>query len=530
MVRLLIIVLCFMVYAPNASAQTDSTKVFTEQNPLVFESSSTLWPYSFLNDNNEPEGYCIDLIKVIMRELNIPCVIKLKPHQEALNNLKAGEADLTLGLNNIYDIKYGYFGKSSVTLLTQSVATPKGEPLAIKSFRDLKTQTVIVSDSSLCHHLMVDYGWSANAIASDDIRKTIQEVNDKKNGQIVWNTLSLQWLVNHYHLDNLTVTPVNMPHGEVRFLATDSTLLGLIDKTYLNLCANDMLEPLEEKWFYPHHEPSETSSWHWFLAGAALLLLIITIIFFVREILQNRRSATNYHQMTQQLANLAHYNKVRIWTYDIREQKFEWHDESGMAVKTYTIEEFAMRYSKADFALLEDALERIGCQHKDAKGHEIIEDTLELKAKDEEYGDSEPHGFVVHLSVLSRDDQGKPMVIIGTKKDVTKERQLKQVNAERSLRYLSVFYNNETGIIYFDKDGYMQNANPKSGELLQIDIDKAVKNHVHLNTLFHTGITDMANADGKDDTLTFGDNELSYHMKAVFNDDQKIIGLFVFCV
>ena len=62
------------------------------------------------------------------------------------------------------------------------------------------------------------------------------------------------------------------------------------------------------------------------------------------------------------------------------------------------------------------------------------------------------------------------------------------------------------------------------------DIDKAVKNHVHLNTLFHTGITDMANADGKDDTLTFGDNEVSYHMKAVFNDDQKIIGLFVFCV
>ena len=113
---------------------------------------------------------------------------------------------------------------------------------------------------------------------------------------------------------------------------------------------------------------------------------------------------------------------------------------------------------------------------------------------------------------------------------MTDQREQDQREKELADRYKNIYEQPIVGLAFFDKDGYMQNANPKSGELLQIDIDKAVKNHIHLNTLFHTGITDMANADGKDDTLTFGDNEVSYHMKAVFNDDQKIIGLFVFCV
>lgn len=530
MVRLLIIILCIAVYTPNVAAQTDSVKMFTDQNPLVFEDSGNLWPYAFLNDKGEPEGYCVDLIRIIMRELDIPYVIRLKTHQEALEDLKTGKADLTLGMSDIYDIKYGHFGQSSITLLTQSVVTPKDKPLTIKKFRDLKTQQVIVSDSSLAHHLMVDYGWSDNAIASNDIKKAIMEVNENKKGQIVWNSLSLKWLINYYHLDNVTLTPVNMPHGEVKFMATDSTLLQLVDKTYYNLCANNRLKPLEEKWFYPDYKSNEKPSWLWFLAGAALTVLLITIGFFIRELLLNRRSTNTYHEMAHQLARLAHYNKVRFWTYDVSEQKFEWHDENGMGVRTYTTEEFAKRYSKEDFALLKDALERIGSQHKDAKGHEEVEDTLELTAKDAEYGDSELHGFVVHLSVLSRDTHGKPIVIIGTKKDVTKERQLKQINTERSLRYLSLFYNNETGIINFDKDGYMQNANPKSSELLQFDIDKAVKNHVHINTLFNIDFTDLADADGKEGKLTIGNKDVNYSIKAVYNEKKTLIGIFVFCV
>ena len=38
------------------AAEGDSTRVYTEQNPLVYEDAWDLWPYAFLNDNGEPDG------------------------------------------------------------------------------------------------------------------------------------------------------------------------------------------------------------------------------------------------------------------------------------------------------------------------------------------------------------------------------------------------------------------------------------------------------------------------------------------
>ena len=63
----------------NLMAQTDEGttpqsrhRQYTKEHPLVYEDVWDLWPYSFLNDNGEPEGYNIDLIRLMMDRLNIP--------------------------------------------------------------------------------------------------------------------------------------------------------------------------------------------------------------------------------------------------------------------------------------------------------------------------------------------------------------------------------------------------------------------------------------------------------------------------
>ena len=530
MVKLLLSFICFTLLTPTVLAQTDSETKYTKENPLVIEDSESIWPYSFLNDMGEPEGYCVDLIRIMMKELDIPYVIRLKSHQETLRDLQSGKADLVLGLGDVYEEHYGHYGRTSVTLLTQSVATPKGQPVAIKTFRDLKDHHVIVKDSGLCHHLMVDYGWGHQAIVSHDIAKAIQELNDKGEGQVVWNTLTLQWLINHYHLDNLSLTPVNMPHGVTKFLSNDLKLLEQIDNTYSNLSAAGKLRPLEAKWFYPNHEKTKSFHWVWLLTAIVFTLLVAIMVFLIRELRQNRHSTKRYHELAHQLAQVAEHDKVRFWTYDINEQKFAWHNEYGMVINTYTPEEFAQRYNKEDFALLKEELDRLITQHLDNKGHEETEETMELTAKDIEFGDAEVHGFVLHLSVLSRDAHGKPTVIIGAKKDITRERRLKKINTERSLRYLSMFYNNESGVLSFDKDGYLIDANPKASEMLMCDVDEIVKMHTHISNLLLTDMTNLNTVDGTYGTLSVGTHIVNYQIKVIRNDQKEIIGLFVFCI
>ena len=71
---------------------------FTEEHPLVYEDAWDLWPYSFLDNTGEPVGFNIDVLKLICKELDIPYRIKLKPTQDALNDLKAGRSDLMCGM------------------------------------------------------------------------------------------------------------------------------------------------------------------------------------------------------------------------------------------------------------------------------------------------------------------------------------------------------------------------------------------------------------------------------------------------
>ena len=66
-----------------AFAQSDTTRVFSESSPLIYEDVWDLWPYSFLNDNGDPDGFNVDLIRLIMKELNIPYEIRLKPSSDS---------------------------------------------------------------------------------------------------------------------------------------------------------------------------------------------------------------------------------------------------------------------------------------------------------------------------------------------------------------------------------------------------------------------------------------------------------------
>ena len=528
--RFWIIILCFTQLTANVSAQSDSVQTYSAERPLVFEDSESIWPYTFLNDKGEPEGYCIDLLQLLMQKLGIPYVVRLKNHQEVLQDLKDGKADLILGLGDVYEEKYGHYGRTTITLLTQSVATPKGQRVAIKSFRDLKNQMVTVKDSGLCHHLMVDYGWGDHAIVRHDMAKAIQEISNKGEGQIVWNTLTLKWLINHYHLDNMSLTPVNMPHGETKFLSTDQHLLDLIDKTYAELSATEQLLPLEQKWLYPDREVPGRPLWEWYVAGLAVLALALILFLFARAWRKKARTAADIQEMITQVNDITASDKIRFWAYLVKKHQFIWYDHNGQPSDTYSPDEFMKRYSKDDATRLTAAIERLVTRHKDEKGREDEEETLELRARDQECDDYEFHDFVVNLTILARNKLREPAVIFAAKREVTKEHHLKRVNAERSLRYLSVFYNDESGNIYFNGDGALLNANAKASELLACDIDKMAKAHVHVNDLFHTTFTSLQEADGYCGTMTVDSRTVVFKMKAVFNNEKELIGLFVFCV
>ena len=527
------------------AAKSDSTRVYTEQNPLVYEDAWDLWPYAFFNDNGEPDGFNIDLIRLIMKELNIPYIIRLRPQQQAFEDLRDRKSDLMLGLAVGFHDQYGLYGNNAITLFTQSVAAPKGKPTDIKTFRDLGKEgiKVIVNPNSMSYHLMIDYGWEENAIPSSDLREVIQQVSAHEDGQIVWNTLSLKWLMNRYHIDNLQLTPVNMPHGEYKFMSNDQQLLDRLDEAYTKLYTADKITPLQDKWFYPERLKPETPQWIWYALGIALLLIVFASAYAISYRIQSTKLNRQNLMRNRRLALILQTSQVRIWTYDIVKDQFAWRNDNGQVAYTYSMEEFSQRYSPEDSARLKTALNRLA---KGTKADQDEELTLSLRAKDVEGGDTDLRDYYIVLSVLRRDKDGKPTVIIGTKKDVTKESQHKRDEDDRALRYWSIFYTPIVGIMYFDKEGKIVNINPKACEMFRCEAEEIIAEKASIRDILGIGDISLESLDGFYATHIIDLDKIpdeermvksikakgklynEFKLMTVYDDSEELLGIFAF--
>ena len=511
-------------------AQSDTTRIFSVNNPLIYEDVWDLWPYSFLNDNGDPDGFNVDLIRLLMKELDIPYEIRLKPSSEAFRDLKEGKSDLMLGLAVGFHDEFGKYAKNTVTLFTQSVVTPKNKEVVIKRFRDLSNHQVIVCDSSLVYHLMLEYGWGENTVPVEDMSEAIQEVSAKGEGQIVWNTLSLKWLMNRYHIDDLELTPVNMPHGEYKFMSNNQQLLDKLDEAYTRLYTNDKIQPLQDKWFYPERQHKEEPKWLWYLLGGGLLLLVFMAVYGISYRIQNRKIRLENVKRNNRLALILQTSQVHIWTYDIKKNQFSWHNDNGQVAYMYSMEEFSQRYSREDFISLKSALDKLAETTKTDEEEKEIE--LNLRAKDVEWGDGDTNDRDYHivLSVLSRDKKGNPAVIIGTKKDVTEEQQQKRLDEERTLRYWSIFYTPILGIILFNKDGRLVNINPKACDIFGCNAEEIIEEGVDIHSMFNIDIQDLEDMNGYQATQTVGHDMITeFRLMTIHDDAGEMLGVFAFC-
>ena len=264
----------------KACAQLENAREYTEDHPLVYEDSWDLWPYAFL-DMGKPTGYNVELVEMVMNRLGIPYTIKLKERREVLKDLKEGRADLSLGMAADFHNPYATYGKTIVQLFTHSVLTPKGKPVGIRTEQDLKTHKAIVHNRSFSHHLMVRKGWGDNAIPYDDMKKAVQDLSTKGEGELVWNTVSLQWLISMLHIDNLQLTPIDMPHGEYHFMSNDMHLLALIDSIYPSMQASRVMSESETRWFYPEKNQTGIPTWVWYIVQASIVISILLLFFFI---------------------------------------------------------------------------------------------------------------------------------------------------------------------------------------------------------------------------------------------------------
>ena len=453
--RIWLILMTYLLSLSAVSAQeTDGTRVFTKEHPLVYEDAWDLWPYAFLNEKGEPVGYNIDLLKLICKELNIPYRIKLKPTSDALNDLKAGQADLMCGMDAHFHNDYAQYGKTVLQLFTHSVVHQKGVQPAVHTVADLAKHRVIVHTGSFSHHLMIDHGWGANAIPYDDMQDAVIKVHADPNFQIVWNTLSLKWLIRKFQFDDLELAPVDVQHGEYKFMSNNPRLLHQFDSVYTFLRSEDRLQAIQNKWFYPERQKQGMPSWIWKVAAILGLIILFSVIYYIAYRLREKKTTRELRQSNSRLGLILNTSKERIWIYHVNTRKITLFDVEGHPTDTLPADDFFRQIAPTEYERVREALKSLVSKKKNSV-------SFDLMAKDR-LADSTLRSFAISLSVLHRGKDGKPIDIIGTRSDITEEKARQQRVKSMMLRYQAVSNSAMIDMVVYDENGVITDMNDKA--------------------------------------------------------------------
>ena len=495
-IKTTIILMIALLAGSNAKAQTeepeafkaaDSTKVFNTEHPLIYEDAWDLWPYVFLNENGEPDGYNIDLLKLIFKELDIPFIVKLMPTLDAQRDLKSGKSDLMLRMDADFSRGNSSYGKSIVQLFTHSAVMPKDKIVSLESGRSLARYSVIVHEGSFSHHLINNNNWAKEIIAYDDMKEAIQKVSSDDEGIIIWNTMSLKWLMRKYHTDNLTIQPIDLPYGEYKFMSRNHVLLNKIDSVYSYLRASDRLQPIQNKWFYPDRKDTGIPSWVWQAATTMAIIALAILLYYIVFRFRERKMTKVMRKSNDRLSLILKTSHVTMWTYNILTKTFTWMDEQGKAQHTSTLEEFVYRYRPEDVFRLQQIIDDITQQ-------KIKTANINIKLFEENVGKKE-HNYTLSLSVLRRNRNGSPATILCTRSDITNEL-LRQIKIKDTmLRYQAIFQSAMIDMIFYNEQGYIIDMNQKALRALGITIEQLRAKKIHIDDVLGIGKVDFEHMD-----------------------------------
>lgn len=464
----------------HAQQNKDSVIVYNDKRPLIYEDAWDLWPYVFLNENGEPDGYNIDLLKMIFKELDIPYEIRLRPTLEAQKDLKEHKSDLMLRMDADFARHNSSYGRTIVQIFTHSLVKPKGQAVNARNGKELSRYPVIVHDKSFSHYKLMENGWAKEIIPYDDMKEAIQNVSTENNGIILWNSMSLKWLMTKYHTDNLEIIPFDFPYGEYKFFANDQHLLNQLDSVYSILRSNDRLTAIQNKWFYPERHETGIPSWIWDMVKFFTILAVGILVYYTFFKIRERKMTQKINKENQRLSLIMKTSNVMFCTYNVSSQYFTVMDSSGHAERSYSLLEYSHRFDPNDFTNLTDGLRNV----IEGKSETV---TIQLKEYENNLIDS--NNYTVTLSVLRRDKHKRPSIIIILKTDTTQDRMRQALIKESMLRYQSLFNSALVDMVYYDADGYISDMNTKALSVIGVDNEEIRRRKISLRDVL--GMKDL---------------------------------------
>lgn len=462
MKKILAIFFIFHLALLTTDAQSLSEK-YNAKRPVVVVCDWDKPPYEFLNNNGEPAGSNIDVMRAVMEEIGIPVKFVMKEWSTALKTFERGNADIILANARRYTKEPYVLSENIINYNRVRVAT-HADSTGMVTFRQLEREGAVFKPGDYSARYFMD---------GDSINTSFMEFQTPKvalmgllNGDYkyyVWGEEPLKWKIKELNLEGIVLNDVGIPISEVHVVGRDRQLVEQIDDQYSRLKQRGEIATIQDRWFHPERIEEETDL-HWLYISLAILVLMGIMWFFIWLARRHVVAATrNHRELNDMMGQALRMGNFIIMEYDIKRDRVINRHGNLLPADGLTLQEFTDRihadqqqeFIQKTNALLEGRERRFKLDKRWNAG------TTEL-----------PHwlNFQGH-AICELDKDGRPAYIFNVIHDVTQE-----VNEDRAARNLVHKYQVLTNLpfvamSFYDKDGYLYSMNDVMKELCAIDRD-----------------------------------------------------------
>ncbi len=279
---ILTFLLLFLFLPPNAAA--------INQETITIKGDFNYPPYEFINHQNQPAGFNIDIMRAVAREMGLNITIELDSWPTVREELKNGEIDAVTGaFKTAARHKHFNFSNPHV-LVSYSMVSRPDTPLPTPE--RARNQAILVQAGDFGHDYLIENNITQRIITKNSVEEALVALSSGQGCCALVPRLQSMMIIKKFKLDDLiSVGPPIMQRefcfgvakGNDQLLATLNEGLSIIHTT-------GEYDRIYQKWF-GHYE---SLTWKYqklfkrFMLITAAMLLVITLSILWSRMLSRR--------------------------------------------------------------------------------------------------------------------------------------------------------------------------------------------------------------------------------------------------
>ena len=470
--------LCCLLLMTTTIVSAKLSECYTKDRPLIIVTNLNFPPYEFQNDG-EPDGYHVDILKALMKRISVPYRIVMKEGYQQGYMFDHNEADLIVTTIQEKLEQHGYISRSILNYYKLKIAHSKQTP-------DLKTTEDLRALKSIA---VGQYDYTSQEMVSANVDKPnflfcqpadmLNELALGGHNYLIWGEEPLKWSIRKLELsDSISVCDLSFWSGEFHFACHDKELIDIIDDLYARMDQSGELYKLRIKWFFP--EKARQSLPYTALFGTIMVLIFVALLLFINRNIHQKedmalQKSDELHHMMELALSKGNYS---VMIYDVVANRVSKTYGKAMPFDHFSLDDIIGHIHPDDQAKIKTIIEE---QTKGKRG--ICEINLRWRPINGIANSGTQWDYIHGHLLPEKDINDNTRYIVCALKNVTTEHREEEKAHELTNRFIKIFDNTLVGMSFYDKEGKLIGLNDNMRRLTHYD-DHGDDTFFHSTSLF----------------------------------------------